>query len=62
MISKVSFAVIALSSLINFVSGHGYVQEITSGAIKYPGYNPNTDPYYNPPQARIVRKIPGNGE
>ncbi|RXW22113.1 hypothetical protein EST38_g3739 [Candolleomyces aberdarensis] len=43
------------------VAGHGYVQEITLGSTKHVGYLPYSDPYYNPPLQRIVRKIPGNG-
>ncbi|KAF8648196.1 hypothetical protein AX16_006335 [Volvariella volvacea WC 439] len=48
-------------SLTHVALGHGYVQEITLGSTKYTGYLPYSDPYYNPPNQRIVRKIPGNG-
>ncbi|KAF9270473.1 glycoside hydrolase [Marasmius fiardii PR-910] len=50
-----------LCTIISSVQGHGYVQEITLDGKKYPGYNPNTDPYTTPTPQRIVRKIPGNG-
>ncbi|EKM83378.1 hypothetical protein AGABI1DRAFT_123712 [Agaricus bisporus var. burnettii JB137-S8] len=52
---------IALLGVISRVDAHGYVQEITLGSTKYTGYLPYSDPYYNPPPQRIVRKIPGNG-
>ncbi|KDQ18181.1 glycoside hydrolase family 61 protein [Botryobasidium botryosum FD-172 SS1] len=54
-------AAITLLSVLPSVLGHGYVQEVTLGSTKYPGWNPNTDPYYNPTPQRIVRKVPGNG-
>lgn len=40
---------------------HGYVQDVVVGSTHYTGYLPYTDPYYNPPPERIIRKIPGNG-
>lgn len=43
------------------VAAHGYVQDVVVGSIHYTGYLPYTDPYYNPPPERIIRKIPGNG-
>ncbi|KAG9088427.1 Esterase/lipase/thioesterase, partial [Ceratobasidium sp. 392] len=45
------------------VLAHGYVQQLTfsSPAATFSGYLPYSDPYYNPPNPRIVRKIPGNG-
>lgn len=42
---SVAAALTTLSAL-PAVLGHGYVQEVTLGSTKYPGYNPNTDPYY----------------
>jgi len=54
-------ATLAILSAIPSVLGHGYVQEVTLGSTKYAGYNPYTDPYYNPAPQRIVRKVPGNG-
>lgn len=45
----------------NLVAAHGYIQQAVINAKTYMGYNPNTDPYYNPPPQRIFRKIPGNG-
>ncbi|KAG9083956.1 Esterase/lipase/thioesterase, partial [Ceratobasidium sp. UAMH 11750] len=43
------------------VLGHGYVQEVKTSAGTFTGYLPYSDPYYNPPPNRIIRKIPGNG-
>ncbi|KAH6899446.1 glycoside hydrolase [Coprinopsis sp. MPI-PUGE-AT-0042] len=54
-------SVAALSSLLQGVYGHGYVEEITLGNTKHTGYLPYNDPYTNPPPPRIVRKLPGNG-
>lgn len=54
-------AALGLLGLVSQVEAHGYVQEITLGSAKYTGYLPYSDPYYNPPPQRIVRKIPGNG-
>ncbi|KAI0782117.1 glycoside hydrolase family 61 protein F [Abortiporus biennis] len=52
----------ALASLaFREVSAHGYVQDVVIGSTHYTGYLPYTDPYYNPPPERIIRKIPGNG-
>lgn len=45
----------------DLVVAHGYIQQAVINAKTYLGYNPNTDPYYNPPPSRIFRKIPGNG-
>ncbi|KAF4573492.1 Lytic polysaccharide monooxygenase AA9 [Pleurotus pulmonarius] len=58
---KIALGLAALFATLNTVVGHGYVQEITSGSSSYTGYLPYSDPYYNPPPQRIVRKIPGNG-
>ncbi|PPQ92097.1 hypothetical protein CVT25_008263 [Psilocybe cyanescens] len=58
---KETLSIVLLSALVCSVRGHGYVQEIVSGSTKYTGYLPYTDPYYNSPPERIVRKIPGNG-
>ncbi|KAF8601094.1 glycoside hydrolase [Ceratobasidium sp. AG-I] len=54
---------LVLLSIASSVLAHGYVQEITisSPSAKFTGYLPYSDPYYNPPNPRIVRKIPGNG-
>ncbi|KAK2734168.1 Esterase/lipase/thioesterase [Onygenales sp. PD_40] len=43
------------------VSAHGYVTSAVLDGTEWPGYDPNTDPYTNPPPERIFRKIPGNG-
>ncbi|VDB82842.1 unnamed protein product [Peniophora sp. CBMAI 1063] len=43
------------------VAAHGYVQDVVAGSTHYTGYLPYSDPYYNPPPERIIRKIPGNG-
>lgn len=43
------------------VRAHGYVQDVVIGSTHYTGYLPYSDPYYNPPPERIIRKIPGNG-
>lgn len=54
---------IALSLSVLFTTGargHGYVQDVAVGSTHYTGYLPYTDPYYNPPPQRIIRKIPGN--
>ncbi|KAI3603928.1 glycoside hydrolase family 61 protein [Moniliophthora roreri] len=58
---RLALVVTLLSAFAPSVLGHGYVQEVTSGSTKYPGWNPNVDPYLNPTPQRIVRKIPGNG-
>ncbi|KIJ61718.1 lytic polysaccharide monooxygenase [Hydnomerulius pinastri MD-312] len=58
---KALTAVATLLSTLACVKGHGYVQEINTGSASYTGYLPYSDPYYNPPPERIVRKIPGNG-
>lgn len=57
-------AIISIATLLFdlvCVKGHGYVQQIDIGSASYTGYLPYSDPYYNPPPERIVRKIPGNG-
>lgn len=63
MLGVISLVLTALtvSSLTSLVHGHGYVQEVVIGSTDYTGYLPYTDPYYNPPPERIIRKIPGNG-
>ena len=53
-------AVSSLASLSG-VAAHGYVQDVLAGGTHYTGYLPYSDPYYNPPPDRIIRKIPGNG-
>ncbi|KAJ3050078.1 Esterase/lipase/thioesterase [Rhizophlyctis rosea] len=57
---KFAIAAFALANVAG-VLGHGYVSEAVIDGVKYPGYNPYADPYYNPPLQRIFRKIPGNG-
>lgn len=42
-------------------AGHGYVNKAIIGGAEYAFYDPNTDPYMDPPPERISRKIPGNG-
>lgn len=59
--SKLALTVVAFLSAAISVNAHGYVQEIKNGGQIYTGYLPYSDPYYNPPPERIVRKIPGNG-
>lgn len=51
----------AISAVVTSVNAHGYVQEVTANGVKYSGYLPYSDPYYNPVPQRIIRKIPGNG-
>nr|UPO25280.1 lytic polysaccharide monooxygenases [Pleurotus ostreatus] len=48
-------------SALTLVNAHGYVQELKLGSTSYTGYLPYSDPYYDPPIPRIVRKVPGNG-
>ncbi|KAI0075624.1 glycoside hydrolase [Panus rudis PR-1116 ss-1] len=60
MLTLVS-ALLSLTVYTLTVSAHGYVQDIVVGSTHYTGYLPYSDPYYNPPPQRIVRKIPGNG-
>jgi hypothetical protein len=36
-------------------------QPVSSRLTAAQGYQPYTDPYYNPPPQRIVRAVPGNG-
>ncbi|KAF4593596.1 Esterase/lipase/thioesterase [Pleurotus pulmonarius] len=55
-----AFTATVLSAL-TLVNAHGYVQELKLGSTSYTGYLPYSDPYYNPPIPRIVRKVPGNG-
>ncbi|RDB18186.1 Polysaccharide monooxygenase Cel61a [Hypsizygus marmoreus] len=61
MFKNVLALVITVFHVASSVNAHGYVQEITLGSTKYTGYLPYSDPYYNPPPSRIVRKVPGNG-
>jgi hypothetical protein len=42
-------------------AAHGYVESAKINGVDYPFYNPNTDPYTNPPRQLISRRIPGNG-
>ena len=42
-------------------SAHGFVANASIGGETYEFYDPNTDPYTNPPPERISRRIPGNG-
>lgn len=37
--------VLAFLSALPTVLGHGYVQEVTLGSTKYPGFLINSDPY-----------------
>ncbi|KAF9526388.1 glycoside hydrolase family 61 protein [Crepidotus variabilis] len=60
MLKLISFSTI-FAAIVSGVLGHGYVQEVTANGAKYTGYLPYTDPYYNPPPQRIIRKVPGNG-
>jgi len=41
------------------VAAHGYVETVTVGSTSYTGYLPYSDPYYNPPNQRIIRAVPG---
>lgn len=61
MIALQALAVSLLASVVS-VQGHGYVSDVTAGGTKYTGYLPYSDPYATPAPARIIRKIPGNGE
>ena len=57
-----SFFALSLPALfVTSVRAHGYVQDVVVGSTHYTGYLPYSDPYYNPPPQRIIRKIPGNG-
>jgi len=51
----------AFAFLITLISAHGYVDNLTIAGTFYEGYQPYTDPYYNPIPNRIVRPISGNG-
>ncbi|KAG8682419.1 Esterase/lipase/thioesterase [Ceratobasidium sp. 395] len=54
---------VTLLAAATSVLAHGYVQQLafSSPSATFSGYLPDSDPYYNPPNPRIVRKIPGNG-
>ena len=56
-----SSAPIALVAWAAVAAAHGYVESATIDGVEYPFYNPNTDPYTNPPRELISRPIPGNG-
>lgn len=43
------------------VASHGYVSRATIGGEEYEFYNPEEDPYTDPPPERVSRAIPGNG-
>ncbi|KAF9049936.1 glycosyl hydrolase family 61-domain-containing protein [Panaeolus papilionaceus] len=49
-----------LSTLLETVSGHGFVHSVVIGGQTYPGWNPFSDPYNTPPP-RVVRKIQSDG-
>lgn len=42
-------------------SAHGFVNSLLIAGTNYTGYQPYTDPYYNPVPDRIVRPVQGNG-
>ena len=52
---------LAAFAAVTSVNAHGYVQDVVIGTTHYTGYLPYSDPYYDPPPDRIIRKIPGNG-
>ena len=52
---------LATFAAVTSVKAHGYVQDVVIGTTHYTGYLPYSDPYYDPPPDRIIRKIPGNG-
>ena len=52
---------LATFAAVASVNAHGYVQDVVIGTTHYTGYLPYSDPYYDPPPDRIIRKIPGNG-
>ncbi|TFK23662.1 glycoside hydrolase [Coprinopsis marcescibilis] len=54
------FAALYFLAYIQAVAGHGYVHSVVIGGQTYPGWNPFSDPYNNPP-ARVVRKIASDG-
>ncbi|EAU91503.2 hypothetical protein CC1G_01992 [Coprinopsis cinerea okayama7 len=45
---------------IQAAAGHGFVHNVVIGGQSYPGWNPFSDPFNNPPP-RIVRKIVNDG-
>jgi len=47
--------------LVSRVYAHGYVDNVTVAGVFYEGYQPYTDPYYNPIPDRIIRPVQGNG-
>ncbi|KFH42522.1 Polysaccharide monooxygenase Cel61a-like protein [Hapsidospora chrysogenum ATCC 11550] len=51
----------SLLSTAALASAHGFVTNASIGGQTYQFYDPNTDPYMNPPPQRISRRIPGNG-
>ncbi|QRV82856.1 glycoside hydrolase family 61 protein [Ceratobasidium sp. AG-Ba] len=57
MLNTITLLLAAATSVL----AHGYVQEVKTSARTFSGYLPYSDPYYNPPPSRIIRKIPGNG-
>lgn len=62
MMLKLALAFTAtVLSTLTLVGAHGYVQELKLGSTSYTGYLPYSDPYYDPPIPRIIRKVPGNG-
>ncbi|KAF8601099.1 glycoside hydrolase [Ceratobasidium sp. AG-I] len=53
---------LVLLSAVSSALAHGYVQEIyiSSPPATFTGFLPWSDPYYVPPNQRVVRKIPSN--
>ncbi|KAG8933491.1 Esterase/lipase/thioesterase [Tulasnella sp. 418] len=49
------------TSLLSYVSAHGYVQSIEVEGKTYSGWIPFQDEYSSPAPARITRKIPNDG-
>jgi hypothetical protein len=49
------------TALLPTVFAHGYVNTALISGKTYTFYQPYSDPYYNPPNARISRPIQGNG-
>jgi hypothetical protein len=58
---KFSLAASLIATLVSvsLVAAHGYVETVTIGSTVHTEYLPYSDPYYNPPNPRIIRKIPG---
>ncbi|TVY35011.1 Polysaccharide monooxygenase, partial [Lachnellula occidentalis] len=50
-----------LATLLVTVYAHGYVDNVTVAGTLYTGYQPYTDPYYNPIPDRVIRPVQGNG-